>query len=337
MRIRGMGRHWPSLDTIAIGQTVVVAVLLVTQFVPQPYVSSGVADQGGLAYGVPLASFVVMALSLAAGFGMLLTGAFWSGARLRYGILAVVTLLLAIQPVTSLISADAGRGYSLVLAFSAARLAILAVWWRWSTRPVLVWVLLPAYCLLVAGVWLVFAVHGRARGRDRGRAARPGRHAPAGPAGAGLAHPLVQHRLGEPRAGDHAPGAAAPGSAGRPASVFPAAAVRHRDHRGGAAGRGDPGRGRPAGWPGRRPGHGHGDVRADPAGPHRPALAAEGSDAVDIRRGRGVRDRLPAADRPRPVPDRSAEPPGRHGRGTRAGPAGTGRVHPGRGAHPEGP
>jgi hypothetical protein len=46
-----MDRHRPSLDTIAIGQTVVVAVLLVTQFVPQPHVSSGVADQGGLAYG----------------------------------------------------------------------------------------------------------------------------------------------------------------------------------------------------------------------------------------------------------------------------------------------
>ena len=70
-----MGGHWPSLETIALGQSAVVAVLLVTQFVPQPHVSSGVADQGGLAYGVPLASFVVMAVSLAAGFGMLLTGA----------------------------------------------------------------------------------------------------------------------------------------------------------------------------------------------------------------------------------------------------------------------
>src|ERR1700735_5614905 len=105
MRTLGLGGRWPSLDTIAIGQTAVVAVLLVTQFVPQPHVSSGVADQGGLAYGVPLASFVVMAVSLAAGFGMLLTGASRSGARLRYGVLAVVTLLLAIQPVTSLISA----------------------------------------------------------------------------------------------------------------------------------------------------------------------------------------------------------------------------------------
>jgi hypothetical protein len=162
MRTLGMGRHRPSLETIAIGQTVVVAVLLVTQFLPQPHVSSGVADQGGLAYGVPLASFVILALSLAAGFGMLLTGAFRSGARLRYGILTVVTLLLAVQPVTSLISVDQGRGYSFVLAFSAAQLAILAVWWRWSTRPVLIWVLLPTYFLLAAGAWLVFAVHGRA-------------------------------------------------------------------------------------------------------------------------------------------------------------------------------
>ena len=162
MRTLGRGWLWPSLDTIAIGQTAVVAVLLVTQFVPQPHISSGVADQGGLAYGVPLASFVVMAASLATGFGMLLIGASCSGARLRYGVLVAVTLLLAIQPVTSLISADAGREYSLVVVFSAAQLAILAVWWRWSARPVLVWVLLPAYYLLVAGVWLVFAAHGRA-------------------------------------------------------------------------------------------------------------------------------------------------------------------------------
>ena len=321
-----MGRHWPSLDTIAIGQTAVVAVLLVTQFVPQPHVSSGIADQGGLAYGVPLASFVVMAVSLAAGFGMLLTGASRSGARLRYGVLAVVTLLLAIQPVTSLISADAGRGYSLVLVFSAAQLAILAVWWRWSTRPVLVWVLLAG--LLPAGGRRLAGVRGArpGRGRDRGRAARPGRRAPGAAAGAGLSHPLVQHRLGEPRAGDHAPGTAVPGSAARAAPVFPAAAVRHRDHRGGAAGRGDPGRRRPAGWPGRRPGHDRDHDRADPAGGHRPALAAEDSEAVDIRRGRGVRDRLPAAGRPRPVPARPAGPPVRHGRGARPGPAGAGRV-----------
>ena len=162
MRRLGLGGHWPSLDTIAITQTAVVAVLLVTQFLPQPHVSSGVADQGGLVYGVPLADFVVMAISLPVGFGMVLTGASRSGARLRYSVLAVVTLLLAIQPVTSLISANAGREYPLVLAFSAAQLAILAVWWRWSARPVLVWVLLPAYYLLVAGVWLVFAAHGRA-------------------------------------------------------------------------------------------------------------------------------------------------------------------------------
>ena len=56
MRPLGMGRHRPSLDTIAAGQTVLVAVLLVTQFVPQPRVSSSIADQGGLEYGVPLAS-----------------------------------------------------------------------------------------------------------------------------------------------------------------------------------------------------------------------------------------------------------------------------------------
>ena len=80
------------------------------------------------------------------------------------------------------------------------------------------------------------------RSRDGGRAARPGRRAASAAAGAGLSHPLVQHRLGETRAADRAPGTAVPGSAAGAAPVFAPAALRHRDHRGGAADRGDPGR-----------------------------------------------------------------------------------------------
>ena len=237
----------------------------------------------------------------------------------------MVTLLLAIQPVTSLISADAGRTYSLVLVFSAAQLAILAVWWMWSTRPVLVWVLIPAYYLLAAGVWLVYAAHGRATAGTgvvlHGLAAEL------------LVLPLVlvfpilsfstdwvnrvqaitrqALLLRDPQRG--------------PAPVFPAAAVRHRDHRGGAAGRGDPGRRRPGGWPGRRPGHGRDHDRADPAGWHRLALAAEVSRPW-IFAGAAVfvivflllvdltRSRLPAGASVR------------HRRDARPGPAGAGRT-----------
>ena len=331
-----MGGHWPSLDTIATGQTAVVAVLLVTQFVPQPHVSSGVADLGGLAYGVPLASFVVMAVSLAAGFGMLLTGASRSGARLRYGVLAVVTLLLAIQPVTLLISADAGRGYSLALVFSAAQLAILAVWWRWSTRPVLVWVLLPVYYLLAAGVWLVFAAHGRASAGTgvvlHGLAAEllllplvlvfpilafstdwvnrvpgithrvllfrdpRGRLRFSRPLPYATAIIAVALLTGEILAGE--------GLAGGLAAVLVMTVIMTVLIR--LAG---------IDW----------------------QLAAGDKEAVDIRRGRRVRDRLPGAGRPRPVPARPAGPPVRHGRGARPGPAGAGRAPAGRRVHPEGP
>jgi hypothetical protein len=111
------------LDQLALAQTALVAVLLATQFIRQPYLSSGVAAQGGLPYGVPLASFLVLILSLPAGYGLLAIGALRSPRRIRISVIVLITALLAIQPVTSLTTA--GYVQPITRWLSAAQLAVL--------------------------------------------------------------------------------------------------------------------------------------------------------------------------------------------------------------------
>src|SRR5487761_1462745 len=111
------------LDQLALVQTALVAVLLATQFVRQPYLSSGVAAQGGLPYGVPLAGFLVLIISLLAGYCLLAVGALRSPWRIRVSVIVLITALLAIQPVTSLTTAGSGGAQPLTRWLSAARLA----------------------------------------------------------------------------------------------------------------------------------------------------------------------------------------------------------------------
>jgi len=113
------------LDQLALIQTALIAVLLVTQFVRQPYLSSGVAAQGGLPYGVPLAAFVVLIISLVAGYCLLAAGAFRSPRRIRVPVIALITALLAIQPVTSLTATGSGGAQPLTRWLSVAQLAVL--------------------------------------------------------------------------------------------------------------------------------------------------------------------------------------------------------------------
>ena len=87
-------KHRDNLKTIALGQTIIAALLLATQFAPQPHVSSGVAAQGGLSYGVPLAGFLVMVISLAAGYWMLAVGALYPRAHVRISVIVLVVGLL---------------------------------------------------------------------------------------------------------------------------------------------------------------------------------------------------------------------------------------------------
>src|SRR5487761_1615184 len=113
------------LDQLALVQTALVAVLLATQFVRQPYLSSGVAAQGGLPYGVPLAGFLVLIISLLAGYCLLAVGALRSPWRIRVSVIVLITALLAIQPVTSLTTAGSGGAQPLTRWLSAAQLAVL--------------------------------------------------------------------------------------------------------------------------------------------------------------------------------------------------------------------
>ncbi len=125
-------KHRDNLDTISLGQTVIAALLLATQFAPQPHVSSGVAAQGGLSYGVPLAGFLVMVISLAAGYWMLAVGAIYPRAQVRISVVVLIAGLLAIQPVTALAGREAGGPYSLEKWLSVGQLGVLAALLLWA-------------------------------------------------------------------------------------------------------------------------------------------------------------------------------------------------------------
>ena len=125
-------KHRDNLDTITLGQTIIAALLLATQFAPQPHVSSGVAAQGGLSYGVPLAGFLVMIISLAAGYWMLAVGALYPRAHVRISVIVLVVGLLAIQPVTSLIGRESSGPYALDKWLSISQLAVLAAFLLWA-------------------------------------------------------------------------------------------------------------------------------------------------------------------------------------------------------------
>ena len=185
-------KHRDNLNTIALGQTVIAALLLATQFLPQPHVSSGVAAQGGLSYGVPLAGFVVMIISLAAGYWMLAAGALYPRTRVRISVIVLIVGLLAIQPVTSLMGRESSGPYSLEKWLSIGQLAVLAAFLLWavgraltsrritpptphpaegqasggmvSNRPVFIgaFAALGVYYGLQFGIWLAFVQAGQA-------------------------------------------------------------------------------------------------------------------------------------------------------------------------------
>jgi hypothetical protein len=120
------------LDQLALVQTALVALLLATQFVPQPYLSSGVAAQGGLPYGVPLAGFAVLIISLLAGYCLLAVGALRSPRRIRVPVIFLITALLAIQPVTTLATAGPEGAQPLTRWLSAAQLVAVGAFLAWA-------------------------------------------------------------------------------------------------------------------------------------------------------------------------------------------------------------
>jgi len=160
----------------AVVQTVIVAALLVAQNVPQPQVNSGVADQVGGTYAVPLAVFLATAISIAVAYCLALAGALRVRAAAGLPIVAATTIALAAVPVAKLRVGGADIGpHATEVWLRWAQLAVLATLWLWvlgraaarrrSPHPRAVagvLTVIAAYYLLEAGVWASYARAGQA-------------------------------------------------------------------------------------------------------------------------------------------------------------------------------
>jgi hypothetical protein len=120
------------LILLAIAQIVFVTVLMALQKVPQPRVLSAVSGAAGGMFTVPLVVFIVMVISLAAGYWFGLAGALRVRPSVGIPIAALATWTLAYVPVSSLRLggttidphlSDAGLRW--------AQLGVLAVFWVW--------------------------------------------------------------------------------------------------------------------------------------------------------------------------------------------------------------
>jgi hypothetical protein len=130
------------LTLVQIG---VVALLLATQKLLQSQVSSGVISAEGQHFVVPLAAFIVLAVSLTAATWFALAGALRVHWGVRFLVIALVTWSLANSPLTSLTTIAGLRGEPFVTEARVywAQLALLALIWvgaagisllRWHAR-----------------------------------------------------------------------------------------------------------------------------------------------------------------------------------------------------------
>jgi hypothetical protein len=125
----------------AFAQTVIVALLLLSGLkVSQPSVSSGVQDQAGGTFLVPTAVFIVMAVSVAAGYCLVLAGAFRVRAAAGLPIITATTITLAVVPISKL---HAGTAIEPHEWLRWAQLGVLALLWVWALRR------------LASGQWVV--------------------------------------------------------------------------------------------------------------------------------------------------------------------------------------
>jgi len=139
-----LSRPLQVLLLLTLAQIGVVALLLVIQNLPQPQVSSGVIAEGQH-FVVPLAAFIVLAVSLTAGTWFALAGALRVHWSVRFLVLALVTWTLASTPFTSLTTVTSLQGEPFVTETSVRwiQLALLALIWvgaagvsllRWRAR-----------------------------------------------------------------------------------------------------------------------------------------------------------------------------------------------------------
>jgi len=116
----------------AFGQTVLVALLLLAGLkVSQPQVNSGVQDQAGGDFAVPLAVFIVATISIAVGYCLTLAGALRVRAAAGLPIAAAITITLAAVPISKL---NAGPAVEPHEWLRWAQLGVLALLWVWLLR-----------------------------------------------------------------------------------------------------------------------------------------------------------------------------------------------------------
>jgi hypothetical protein len=118
---------------LTLAQIGVVALLLATQNLPQPQISSGVIAEGQH-FVVPLAAFIVLAVSLTAATWFALAGALRVHWGVRFLVIALVTWSLAQSPLTSLTTNAGLRGEPFVTEVRVrwVQLALLALFWVWA-------------------------------------------------------------------------------------------------------------------------------------------------------------------------------------------------------------
>ena len=144
--LKDKGRLFRLLIWAVFAQTALAAVLLAAQEIPQAAVSSGVPEPAGGTYAVPLASFLVAVISIAAGYCLALAGALRVPAPAGLAIVAAVTIALAVVPVSRLRVGGPVTG-----------LHATEVWLSWTQLSVLV-------LLLAWAAWAVWPAAARRRG-----------------------------------------------------------------------------------------------------------------------------------------------------------------------------
>jgi hypothetical protein len=122
---------------LAITQIVLVAILMALQKVRQPQVNSSVLDPAGGTFAVPLAIFVFMTVSVAAGYWFGLAGALRVRTSVGIPVAALATWTLADYPITILKAGSTGAGQPSDAGLLWAQLGVLAVFWVWFARVAL--------------------------------------------------------------------------------------------------------------------------------------------------------------------------------------------------------
>ena len=120
------------LVLLAIAQIMLVAVLMALQKVHQPQVNSVVSGAAGGTFTVPLVVFIVMVMSVAAGYWFGLAGALRVRPGVGIPIAALATWTLADVPISSLrLGATTIDLHLSDAGLRWAQLGILAVFWVW--------------------------------------------------------------------------------------------------------------------------------------------------------------------------------------------------------------